>query len=101
MSSFLELNAYLTGALSLDEVRILMEKEGGDATTAVPDTITGLESKTHFGRPQFDKIFKEIAEGHTNSKVRLSFPFWDLVTLIRLPGWRVLLRTAPSFEKVV
>lgn len=50
----------------------MIDKEtggAGPAPAAAPDTITGLESKTHFGRPQFDKIFPEIADTHPASKV--------------------------------
>ncbi|KAI7832278.1 FAD-binding domain-containing protein [Gamsiella multidivaricata] len=48
MSDFLEIRSYLTGEL-----------EGRDR-----DAITGLRSPTYYGRPNFDKIFGELAQAH-------------------------------------
>ena len=31
---------------------------------SITDPITGLQQKTHYGRPQWNKIFEELAQDH-------------------------------------
>lgn len=52
---------------------MLVEKEAGAGMqeNVVHDTITGLEAKTHFGRPQFNKLFGEMTQRHPNTNVRV------------------------------
>eukprot|EP00698_Gefionella_okellyi_P005644 TRINITY_DN15118_c0_g1_i1.p1 TRINITY_DN15118_c0_g1~~TRINITY_DN15118_c0_g1_i1.p1 ORF type:complete len:504 (-),score=79.14 TRINITY_DN15118_c0_g1_i1:41-1552(-) len=72
---FVELNAYLTGALSLEQIRTLVDQETGSHGVAQvrSDTITGLDSRTHFGRPQFNKIFEQMAQVHAGSEIGVFF----------------------------
>eukprot|EP00026_Physarum_polycephalum_P006372 Phypoly_transcript_06414.p1 GENE.Phypoly_transcript_06414~~Phypoly_transcript_06414.p1 ORF type:complete len:527 (+),score=77.52 Phypoly_transcript_06414:145-1725(+) len=69
VNNFLEINTYLTGALSPDEVRDVMY--GTDAESA--DQITGLSSPTHFGRPKWHDIFSDLARKHANQNVGVFF----------------------------
>lgn len=69
VNNFLEVNTYLTGALSPDEVRDVMY--GTDEESA--DQITGLSSPTHFGRPKWPDVFGELARKHVNSDVGVFF----------------------------
>jgi predicted ferric reductase len=62
------LNCYLTGALKIDDIRVIA-KTADD----VEDTLTGLESKTTYGRPRFDKIFENIAAAHSGKDVGVFF----------------------------
>ncbi|KAI8358699.1 NADPH oxidase [Mortierella sp. GBAus27b] len=48
LSDFLEIRSYLTGELDMRD----------------RDAITGLRSPTYYGRPNFDKIFGELAQAH-------------------------------------
>jgi NADPH oxidase len=69
VNNFLEINTYLTGALSPDEVRDVMY--GTDEESA--DQITGLSSPTHFGRPKWPDVFSELAKKHVNEDVGVFF----------------------------
>jgi len=59
--SFLEIHSFLTGQLSTTEIKDLMY---GDADS---DLITGLQSPTSFGRPNWDEIFQGIASKHSQN----------------------------------
>jgi len=69
INNFLEINTYLTGALSPDEIKDVMY--GTDEESA--DQITGLSSPTHFGRPKWPDIFQDLATKHANSDVGVFF----------------------------
>jgi predicted ferric reductase len=69
VNNFLEINTYLTGALSPDEVRDVMY--GTDEESA--DQITGLSSPTHFGRPKWSDIFTDLARKHADQDVGVFF----------------------------
>eukprot|EP01118_Nematostelium_gracile_P004441 TRINITY_DN1519_c0_g2_i1.p1 TRINITY_DN1519_c0_g2~~TRINITY_DN1519_c0_g2_i1.p1 ORF type:complete len:645 (-),score=197.43 TRINITY_DN1519_c0_g2_i1:46-1980(-) len=66
--NFLEISTYLTGQLSVDEIRNVIY--GLDQET---DQITGLQSPTYFGRPNWDMIFAEKAERHKGRTVGVFF----------------------------
>eukprot|EP01112_Ceratiomyxa_fruticulosa_P000009 TRINITY_DN0_c1_g1_i1.p1 TRINITY_DN0_c1_g1~~TRINITY_DN0_c1_g1_i1.p1 ORF type:complete len:525 (+),score=105.37 TRINITY_DN0_c1_g1_i1:195-1769(+) len=68
VNNFLEINTYLTGALSAQEVRDVMytDEENQDA-------ITGLSSHTNIGRPKWPDIFKETARKHRDTDVGVFF----------------------------
>lgn len=68
INGFLEIHTYLTGQLSVDEIRNVMY--GLDEET---DQITGLQSPTHFGRPNWDEIFKRLATLHEGEEVGVFF----------------------------
>ena len=42
------------------------------------DQITGLASPTHFGRPRWPEVFKQLAERHANSYPSVYHPFLSL-----------------------
>lgn len=67
VNNFLEIHTYLTGQLSVDEIRNVMYQ---DSDT---DQITGLQSPTHFGRPDWDNIFAGLAQKHVGSSVGVFF----------------------------
>jgi len=69
INNFLEINTYLTGALSPQEVRDVMY--GTDEESK--DQITGLSSPTHFGRPKWSDIFPDIAKRHPGADVGVFF----------------------------
>jgi len=69
VNNFLEINTYLTGALTPDEVRDVMY--GTDEESA--DQITGLSSPTHFGRPKWPDVFQDLARKHANQDVGVFF----------------------------
>lgn len=54
--------------MSVDEIRNVMY--GLDAEA---DQITGLQSPTHFGRPNWNEIFREKAERHRGQTVGVFF----------------------------
>lgn len=56
-SEFLSVNNYLTERMSKEK---LAEFEAAKGL----DPLTGLKSRTQFGRPDFDAIFDQLAEAH-------------------------------------
>ena len=68
VDNFLEIHMFLTGGLKADEVRNVV-MSGADGR----DAVTGLKSPTHFGRPDFDRIFKKMAEDHPSTDVGIFF----------------------------
>lgn len=68
INQFLEINTYLTAQMSVEEIRNVMY--GVDAEA---DQITGLQSPTHFGRPNWDQIFADRAKDHQGSEVGVFF----------------------------
>ncbi|KYQ88705.1 superoxide-generating NADPH oxidase flavocytochrome [Tieghemostelium lacteum] len=70
VNNFLEINAYLTGALSAQEVRDLTYA-GGDQESR--DQITGFSSPTQFGRPKWKEIFADFALRYADKDVGVFF----------------------------
>lgn len=68
VNQFLEINTYLTAPLSVDEIRNVMY--GIDAEA---DQITGLQSPTHFGRPNWEEIFAQKAKTHYGQEIGVFF----------------------------
>jgi len=68
INNFLEVHVYLTGQLSPDEIRNVMYGLESDA-----DAITGLQSPTHFGRPNWKEIFGQIATRHQGEVIGVFF----------------------------
>jgi len=54
--------------MSVEEIRNIMH--GVDAEA---DQITGLQSPTHFGRPNWEEIFKEKSQLHQGKTVGVFF----------------------------
>lgn len=68
LNQFLEINTYLTAQMSVDEIRNVMYGLDSEA-----DQITGLQSPTHFGRPNWDQIFSEKAKMHNGQPIGVFF----------------------------
>ncbi|KAJ3009725.1 hypothetical protein HKX48_007779 [Thoreauomyces humboldtii] len=69
IDGFLEIHTYLTGGLKIDEVKnIIVNDEEG-----VADAITGLRAPTHYGRPNWDRIFSNIRDSHRGTDVGVLF----------------------------
>eukprot|EP00002_Diphylleia_rotans_P021803 TRINITY_DN4253_c0_g1_i6.p1 TRINITY_DN4253_c0_g1~~TRINITY_DN4253_c0_g1_i6.p1 ORF type:complete len:534 (-),score=105.83 TRINITY_DN4253_c0_g1_i6:1925-3526(-) len=68
VNNFLEINTFLTGGLKTDDIRVLMYHENASS-----DAITGLESATNFGRPNFNKIFADLKQQYPGERVGVFF----------------------------
>jgi len=68
INNFLEIHTFLTGQLSVEEIRNVMY--GIDAEA---DQITGLQSPTHFGRPNWNEIMGEKARIHAGQEIGVFF----------------------------
>ena len=58
-SDFLDTHIYLTRGWKDNQAFAIMLREGDDR-----DAITGLQAKTHFGRPDWPNIFDGISLSH-------------------------------------
>ncbi|KAF9451093.1 NADPH oxidase isoform 2 [Macrolepiota fuliginosa MF-IS2] len=65
----IEINIYLTARLKEDEMNNIIVQDVG----AEKDAITSLRAPTHFGRPNWDKVFSSIAEKHSETDVGVFF----------------------------
>ncbi|KAI9609294.1 hypothetical protein H4Q26_007244 [Puccinia striiformis f. sp. tritici PST-130] len=64
-----ELHTYITQKLKEDEINnIIVSDVGGQR-----DAITQLRSPTHYGRPNWDRIFNSVREKHTATDVGVFF----------------------------
>eukprot|EP00794_Sanderia_malayensis_P000504 gene504-1151_t len=68
MQDFLEYNIYLTRGWDQNEARNIALHEGSDR-----DVITGLQQKMNFGRPNWDQIFKSVADKHAKTNIGVFF----------------------------
>ncbi|KAL8283846.1 hypothetical protein RQP46_005278 [Phenoliferia psychrophenolica] len=69
MGNRIEIHTYLTAKIKEDDINnIFVQDVGGDR-----DTITSLRAPTHFGRPQWGKIFSSIAAKHPSTEVGTFF----------------------------
>lgn len=59
LSDFLDTHIYLTRGWKDNQAFAIMLREGDEA-----DAITGLQAKTHFGRPEWSKEFDSISLSH-------------------------------------
>ena len=59
LSDFLDTHIYLTRGWQDSQAFAIMLQEGDDR-----DAITGLQTKTHFGRPDWNKEFDSISQAH-------------------------------------
>ena len=58
-SDFLDTHIYLTRGWQDNQAFAIMLREGDEA-----DAVTGLQAKTHFGRPDWSKEFDSISLSH-------------------------------------
>ncbi|KAF7297409.1 FAD-binding FR-type domain-containing protein [Mycena indigotica] len=65
----IEINIYLTQRIKEDDMNNIIVHDVG----AEKDAITSLRAPTHFGRPNWDRIFGSIAEKHPESDVGVFF----------------------------
>ncbi|KAL2914128.1 hypothetical protein HK105_206386 [Polyrhizophydium stewartii] len=54
-TSFLEIHTYLTGNLDVDDIQNIALNNDGEA-----DPITELQSRTHYGRPDWRRVFESV-----------------------------------------
>ncbi|KAF8181215.1 NADPH oxidase B [Mycena galopus ATCC 62051] len=65
----IEINIYLTQRIKEDDMNNIIVHDVG----AEKDAITSLRAPTHFGRPNWDKMFTSIAQQHPESDVGVFF----------------------------
>jgi len=65
----IEINIYLTAKIKEDDMNNIIVQDVG----AEKDAITSLRAPTHFGRPNWDRVFPSIAEKHPDSDVGVFF----------------------------
>lgn len=70
----IEINIYLTAKLKEDEMNNIIVQDVG----AEKDAITLLRAPTHFGRPNWDRVFPSIVEKHPETDVGVVSPAYCL-----------------------
>jgi len=65
----IEINIYLTAKIKDDDMNNIIVQDVG----AEKDAITSLRAPTHFGRPNWDRVFPSIAEKHPQIDVGVFF----------------------------
>lgn len=65
----IEINIYLTAKIKDDDMTNIFVQDVG----AEKDAITSLRAPTHFGRPNWDRVFSSIAEKHEDTDVGVFF----------------------------
>src|SRR6267154_5500435 len=66
----IEINIYLTAKVKDDDMTNIIVQDVG----AEKDAITSLRAPTHFGRPNWDRVFSSISEKHTETDVGVVCP---------------------------
>ncbi|KAJ7769219.1 NADPH oxidase [Mycena maculata] len=61
----IEINIYLTGGVKEDDINNIVVQDVGSEK----DAITALRAPTHFGRPNWDRIFTSLGQKHPESDV--------------------------------
>jgi NADPH oxidase len=65
----IEISIYLTAKIKEDDMTNIMVQDVG----AEKDAITSLRAPTHFGRPNWDRVFPSIADRHPDTDVGVFF----------------------------
>jgi NADPH oxidase len=65
----IEINIYLTAKIKEDDVNNIIVQDVG----AEKDAITALRAPTHFGRPNWDRVFSSVVEKHPQTDVGVFF----------------------------
>jgi NADPH oxidase len=65
----IEINIYLTAKIKEDDMNNIIVQDVG----AEKDAITNLRAPTHFGRPNWDRVFSSIAEKHPETDCGVFF----------------------------
>jgi NADPH oxidase 2 len=65
----IEISIYLTAQIKHDDMTNIMVQDVG----AEKDAITALRAPTHFGRPNWDRVFASVADRHPDTDVGVFF----------------------------
>ncbi|KAI0718662.1 NADPH oxidase [Fomitopsis betulina] len=65
----IEINIYLTAKIKEDDMNNIIVQDVG----AEKDAITSLRAPTHYGRPNWDRVYSSIAEKHPDTDVGVFF----------------------------
>lgn len=65
----IEINIYLTAKIKEDDMNNIFVQDVG----AEKDAITSLRAPTHFGRPNWDRVFSSVTEKHPETDVGVFF----------------------------
>jgi NADPH oxidase len=65
----IEINIYLTAKIKEDDMNNIIVQDVG----AEKDAITSLRAPTHFGRPNWDRVFSSICDKHPETDVGVFF----------------------------
>jgi len=65
----IEINIYLTAKIKEDDMNNIIVQDVG----AEKDAITSLRAPTHYGRPNWDRVFKSIADKHPETDAGVFF----------------------------
>jgi NADPH oxidase 2 len=65
----IEINIYLTAKIKEDDMNNIIVQDVG----AEKDAITSLRAPTHFGRPNWDRVFTSVADKHPDTDVGVFF----------------------------
>nr|CAG8489086.1 8673_t:CDS:10 [Entrophospora candida] len=69
IDQFIEIHTYLTARLRNSVIGNILVNDDGN----IKDTITGLRAPTHYGRPNWDRIFSNMREQHPSTDVGVFF----------------------------
>ncbi|CAJ0824549.1 7757_t:CDS:10 [Entrophospora sp. SA101] len=69
IDQFIEIHTYLTARLRHSDIGNILVNDDGN----IKDTITGLRAPTHYGRPNWDRIFSNMREQHPSTDVGVFF----------------------------
>ena len=67
MRDWIEIHSYLTESMGMKEIHTIATQEVEGALDR--DPLTGLRARTHYGRPNMDRIFKTIRKNHPGKDV--------------------------------
>ncbi|XP_050391270.1 cytochrome b-245 heavy chain [Patella vulgata] len=67
-ADFLTHNIYLTSGWDFDQAKNIFLHDNSER-----DVVTGLQQKTHYGRPQWNKVFSDLANAHKGMKIGVFF----------------------------
>jgi NADPH oxidase 2 len=65
----IEISIYLTAKIKEDDMNNILVQDVG----AERDAITSLRAPTHFGRPNWDRVFTSIADKHPETDIGVFF----------------------------
>jgi len=65
----IEINIYITGKVKEDEINNIIVQDVG----AEKDAVTFLRAPTHYGKPNWDRLFPSIVEAHPDTDVGVFF----------------------------